>query len=77
AGPSRSRSEDRRPRSRSRHAPCAVAGGRRGHATPTHRGGGHRLYNTGHHVKDFAPELTPLQTQVLQLLGVPAALYTS
>jgi hypothetical protein len=27
-------------------------------------------------LKDFAPELTPLQAQVLQLLGVPAAAYT-
>jgi hypothetical protein len=36
----------------------------------------HRLYNDTRHLKDFAPELTPLQAHVLELLGVPAAVYT-
>ena len=36
----------------------------------------HRLYNETRHLKDFAPELTPLQAHVLELLGVPAAVYT-
>ena len=36
----------------------------------------HRLYSNGRHLKDFPPELKPLQAQVLELLGVPAAAYT-
>jgi transposase len=36
----------------------------------------HRLYSDGRHLKDFAPELTPLHTQVLKLLSVPTAAYT-
>jgi transposase len=36
----------------------------------------HRLYSDGRHLKDFAPELTPLQGQVLELLSVPTAAYT-
>jgi transposase len=35
----------------------------------------HRLYSNRRHLKDFAPELTPLQAQVLELLGVPTATY--
>jgi hypothetical protein len=35
----------------------------------------HRLYSNERHLKDFAPERTPLQAQVLNLLGLPAAAY--
>ena len=36
----------------------------------------HRLYNHERHIADFPPQLTPLQTQLLQMLGVPQTHYT-
>lgn len=36
----------------------------------------HRLYSDRHHLKDFPPQLAPLQAQILQLLGVSATVYT-
>ena len=36
----------------------------------------HRLLHDGHVLQIFTPELSPLQIQVLDLLGVPAAAYT-
>ncbi len=37
----------------------------------------HRLLHDGEHVQVFEPQLTPLQRQVLDLLGVPEAAYLS
>jgi transposase len=37
----------------------------------------HRLYHNNHHITDFPPQLTPLQTRLLELLGVPQTHYTS
>jgi len=37
----------------------------------------HRLYHDGHHLTDFPPQLTPLHTQLLDLLEIPHALYTT
>jgi transposase len=37
----------------------------------------HRLYRHGHPLADFPPQLTPLQTQLLDLLGVTPTAYTS
>lgn len=36
----------------------------------------HHLSIDGNHAKTFQPELTPLQRQVLDLLGIPASTYT-
>jgi len=36
----------------------------------------HDLYQHGQHLQTFHPQLTPLQLQVLNLLGVPATAYT-
>lgn len=36
----------------------------------------HRLCQVERHPQDFPPQLTPLQTQLLELLDVPAAAYT-
>ena len=37
----------------------------------------HRLFDsTGNLVQTFAPELTPLQEELLDLLGVPAGVYS-
>jgi hypothetical protein len=37
----------------------------------------HHLTSDGRLVQTFEPELSPLQLQVLQLLGVPASAYLS
>ncbi len=37
----------------------------------------HHLTSDGNTVQTFEPALTPLQTQLLQLLGVPASTYTT
>jgi len=37
----------------------------------------HQLTRDGHHVQTFDPELTALQLQLLELLGVPASAYTT
>jgi len=37
----------------------------------------HDLTRDGHTIQTFEPELTPLQAQLLQLLGVPRSAYTS
>jgi len=37
----------------------------------------HHLANHGQHVQTFDPQLTDLQRQLLDLLGVPANAYTS
>jgi len=37
----------------------------------------HRLLRDGEHVQAFEPDLTPLQRQVLGLLGLPEAAYLS
>jgi len=36
----------------------------------------HQLTRDGHHVQTFDPQLTALQLQLLELLGVPASAYT-
>ena len=36
----------------------------------------HELKHNGKHVQTFEPELSPLQTQVLELLGIPTTRYT-
>jgi hypothetical protein len=33
----------------------------------------HHLTSDGHHIQSFAPKLTPLQAQILDLLGIPRA----
>ena len=42
--------------------------------TDVHR---HHLTSDGQHTKTFDPQLTPLQHQLLELLGVPASAYTT
>lgn len=37
----------------------------------------HRLLHAGHHIKNFHPQLTPLQRQVLDLLDIPHSVYTT
>ena len=37
----------------------------------------HELHHDGHLVQTFEPELTPLQRQILDLLGVPATAYSA
>lgn len=37
----------------------------------------HQLIHDGHQIKTFDPQLTPLQHQLLELLGLPASAYTS
>ncbi|MGH2843119.1 MAG: IS1634 family transposase [Solirubrobacteraceae bacterium] len=37
----------------------------------------HHLTRDGHHIQTFDPQLTALQTQTLELLGVPANTYTT
>jgi transposase len=37
----------------------------------------HHLIRDGHHVQTFQPQLTPLQAQLLHLLGMPQAAYTN
>ena len=44
------------------------------HLAPLQR---HHLIRDSHAVQTFEPQLTPLQTQLLDLLGVPASAYTS
>jgi len=44
------------------------------HLAPLQR---HHLIHDGHAVQTFEPQLTELQAQLLQLLGVPASAYTS
>ncbi|MHB8696399.1 MAG: IS1634 family transposase [Solirubrobacteraceae bacterium] len=44
------------------------------HLAPLQR---HHLIRDGHAVQTFQPQLTPLQAQLLDLLGVPASAYTS
>ena len=44
------------------------------HLAPIQR---HHLTHDGHTVQTFEPQLTPLQTQLLDLLEVPASAYTS
>jgi len=44
------------------------------HLAPIQR---HHLTRGGHTVQTFEPQLTPLQTQLLDLLAVPASAYTS
>jgi len=44
------------------------------HLAPLQR---HHLIRDGHAVQTFEPQLTPLQAQLLELLGVPATAYTS
>jgi transposase len=44
------------------------------HLAPLQR---HHLIRDGHEVQTFQPQLTPLQAQLLQLLGIPASAYTS
>ncbi|MGH4015915.1 MAG: hypothetical protein ACRDSL_18740 [Pseudonocardiaceae bacterium] len=36
----------------------------------------HELHQHGHHIQTFEPDLTPLQHQVLDLLGIPATSYS-
>jgi transposase len=36
----------------------------------------HHLTRHGHHIQTFAPQLTPLQAQLLELLDIPATAYT-
>jgi hypothetical protein len=44
------------------------------HLAPLQR---HHLTRDGHTVQTFEPRLTPLQAQLLDLLGVPATAYTT
>ncbi len=44
------------------------------HLAPLQR---HHLIRDGHTLQTFEPQLTPLQTQLLDLLGVPGAAYTT
>jgi len=44
------------------------------HLAPLQR---HHLIRDGHAVQTFQPQLTPLQAQLLQLLGIPTSAYTS
>ncbi len=37
----------------------------------------HELHRDGHTVQTFEAELTPLQQQILELLGVPASAYST
>lgn len=37
----------------------------------------HQLIHDGHHIQTFDPQLTPLQHQLLELLGIPASAYTN
>ncbi len=37
----------------------------------------HHLTRDAHHIQTFQPQLTPLQQQLLDLLGVPARAYLS
>ena len=44
------------------------------HLAPLQR---HHLIRDGQPVQTFQPQLTPLQAQLLDLLGVPTSAYTS
>lgn len=37
----------------------------------------HQLTRNGHHIQVFDPQLTPLQHQLLELLGIPTSAYTN